>query len=366
MNIELKRTDRIALPMGILDVAVQADQRRAYAACMDGLYAIDFDENQEPDKANHKLLRIGKHDSYASSLALIESQQELVSTGYDGSLQVRSLANLQEDIEPHVNERIHSFWSWDMALSPDQQMIASVTGQYMPGSEDYSPAPWSEPTVKICQARSGKLLQALDMLPSVQCVTFDASSRYVAAANLMGDISVWEAATGKPLATWRTKEFTSWGIIKSHCYIGGIYAIAFAPDSETVLVAGMGDMRDPMAGNGKQMWHRYAWRKPTPELVQQTKRDEAGEGLMETLAWHPSGKYFAMAGRLRGGNWNVGLFDADDGKLIGQAKTGMRITTARFSQDGQRLYLAGMQGQPPPKDNQFPGFGYLERYSIVG
>lgn len=363
LNVQLKRTDRIALPMGILDLAVQADQQRAYAACMDGVYAIDFDPSSEPDKAEHKLLRIGKHESYVSSVALMESHQELVSAAFDGSLQIRSVASIKEDLPPHVSERLHNFWSWDMALSPDQQLIASVTGQYLAGAEDYSPAPSSEPTIKILESRTGKQLLAMEMLPSVQCVTFDSSSRYVAAANLMGDIAVWEAATGKTLANWRTKDFTSWGIIKSHCYIGGIYAISFAPDSETLLVAGMGDMRDPMAGNGKQLWHRYAWRKSSPELVQQIKRDEAGEGLMETLAWHPSGKYFVMAGRLRGGNWNLGVFDADEGKLIGQAKTGMRITTARFSNDGERLYLAGMQGQPQPKEKS-TAFGYLERYTL--
>lgn len=126
----------------------------------------------------------------------------------------------------------------------DQRFAASVTGQYMAGTEDYSPAPSPEPTVKILESRTGRHLQAFDMLPSVQCVAFDKTSRFVAAANLMGDIAVWDVESGKQLAGWRTKEFTSWGIIKSHCYIGGIYAIAFAPDSETLLVAGMGDMRD--------------------------------------------------------------------------------------------------------------------------
>ena len=365
MNVELKRTDRIAFPMGILDLVVQSDQQRAFAACMDGIYAIDFDRDTKAEKPAHKIRRVGRHDSYVSSLGLLENPSELISTAWDGSMHVRDISNLDqgEELQPRVTERIHNFWSWDMALAPDGRSIASVTGQYLAGTEDYSPAPSAEPTIKILEARTGKLLHAMEMLPPVQCVAFDSSSRYVAAANLMGDMAVWDAVTGKQLASWRSKEFTSWGIIKSHCYIGGIYAITFAPDSESILVAGMGDMRDPMAGNGKQLWHRYAWRQETPQLLQSIKKDEAGEGLMETLAWHPSGKYFVMAGRLRGGNWNLGVFDAQDGKLIGQAKTGMRITTARFSPDGQTLFLAGMQGQPQPKENVFPDFGYLETYS---
>ena len=86
---------------------------------------------------------------------------------------------------------------------------------------------------------------------------------------------------------------------------------------------------------------------------------------METLAWHPDGSCFVMGGRLRGGNWNLGVFEAATGQLIGQAKTGMRITTARFGADGNTLILAGMQGQPGPKENRFRDFGYLERYRFV-
>ena len=204
----------------------------------------------------------------------------------------------------------------------------------------------------------------MEMLPSVQCVAFDASSRYVAAGNLMGDLAVWEVTSGKQLAHWRSPSFTSWGIIKSHCYIGGIFAVAFSHDSQSLYAAGMGDMRDPMAGNGRQLWQRFDWRKNPVEKLQESVADQAGEGLMEVLAWHPNGEQFVMAGRLLGGKWNLGIFAGDTGQLIGQAKTGMRITTARFSPDGETLYLAGMQGQPAPKGDRFPEFGYVERYRI--
>ena len=251
-----------------------------------------------------------------------------------------------------------------MACSPDRRRLASVTGQYLTGAEDYSPLESSEPTIKVVDAHSGETQHEFTMLPSVQCVAFDPTGQYLAAGNLMGDLAVWDVTSGECLAEWRTPSFTSWGIIKSHCYIGGIFAVAFAPDSQSLYAAGMGDMRDPMAGNGKQLWQRFAWQKSPVEKLQETVSDQAGEGLMETLAWHPSGEYFAMAGRLRGGNWNTGIFSQDDGQLVGQAKTGMRITTALFSPAGDVLYLAGMQGQPGRKDGKFPNFGYLERYQI--
>ncbi|MFO1064745.1 MAG: hypothetical protein U0892_12850 [Pirellulales bacterium] len=397
MTIELEKIDRHSFPMGVLDVVIKSDEQTLWAACMDGLYELalpPLNESKsettdgkgdgkpaEPKKTKPR--RFGVHGSYVSSVACDEAAGKLYSTAFDGTLHVRdlnavtsSLASPQEnqgdssatsdvDVPPMHAEKIHSFWSWDMQLSPDKKWIASVTGQYLAGSEEYDPAASDEPTVKIIDASTGRTVHALNMLPSVQCVCFDAASKLVAAGNLMGDLAVWDVESGRQMAAWRTKSFTSWGIIKSHCNIGGIFAVAFAPDSETLLAAGMGDMRDPMAGNGKQLWQRFAWRKETPEKVQETKGDQSGEGLMEALAWHPGGKQFVMAGRLRGGNWNAGIFDAESGNLIGQAKTGMRITTARYLQDGSQLLLAGMQGQPGPKDNHFPDFGYIERYRVV-
>ena len=70
----------------------------------------------------------------------------------------------------------------------------------------------------------------------------------------MGEVRVYELDSKKLIAQWTTPDFTSWGIIKSHCYIGGIYDMQFSPDDDHIYVAGMGYMRDPMAGNGKQLW----------------------------------------------------------------------------------------------------------------
>lgn len=396
MTIELIRADRFSFSTGIMDLAVRSNGQQAYTACMDGIYELTFPElppipgerpeagkeekSKEEKLERPKPKRIGRHSSYVSGIAILESDDRILSTAYDGTLQFRRLRDLQSsltdssvpdpsnsvdlEIAPFFNQRIHPFWSWRMALSPDKRFVASVTGQYLAGAEDYSPLPSAEPTVKLFDSESGDLLHAMNMLPTVQCVGFDPTSQFVAAGNLMGDLAVWEVRTGKQLAHWRSSSFTSWGIIKSHCYIGGVFAVAFSPDSQSLYAAGMGDMRDPMAGNGKQLWQRFDWRNSTAPKTQEIAADQAGEGLMETLAWHPSGENFLMAGRLRGGKWNVGIFAAETGQLIGQAKTGMRVCVARFSPDGKVLYLAGMQGQPAPKENRFPEFGFLERYHI--
>jgi WD40 repeat protein len=182
----------------------------------------------------------------------------------------------------------------------------------------------------------------------------------------MGEVRVWNGKTGEQLANWTTPDFTSWGIIKSHCYLGGIFAMQFTADGSELLLAGMGPMRDPMAGNGRQLWQKWAWQEKSPRKVDETHQGESGEGLMEALAVSPDGTQFAMGGRLRGGDWNVALFDTQHGNRIASLKTGYRVTDARFSGDGGKLILVGTQGQPKPKkDGSFPPFGRVQAYTLA-
>ena len=67
---------------------------------------------------------------------------------------------------------------------------------------------------------------------------------------------------------------------------------------------------------------------------------------METIAIHPGGKIFAMAGRLFKGQWNTAIFDLSTGSLLAATDTKMRVSKAVWNEDGTRLYLGGSSGQP--------------------
>ena len=128
----------------------------------------------------------------------------------------------------------------------------------------------------------------------------------------------------------------------------------------------MGEMRDPMAGNGKQTWQRFAWRETPPRKLAEIDEKDQGRGLQETLCFHPSGNYFVMAGRLAQGKWNVAIFDSQTGALAQSMDVKSRVTKAVFSPDGQRLYLGIARGQPKKTENgNFPDFGKIEIYSIT-
>jgi WD40 repeat protein len=125
----------------------------------------------------------------------------------------------------------------------------------------------------------------------------------------------------------------------------------------------MGPMTDPMAGNGKMTWQLWDWRKGV--RIDQIKDGEHGSGLMETIAWHPSGAHFVMAGRQAQGTWNLAMFSAGDGRLVHSLDSKKRVTNVRFTADGESLIVTGATGQDPRKQGVWPPWGRLQLYRIT-
>jgi WD40 repeat protein len=351
--LKTEKVREISLPAAVLGLDGSRDGKTVFAACQDGgVFVVDT----EADK--HESL--GRHESYASGVALLAGGEMVISAGYDGVLQWYDVSARKQVRQV----KAHDFWSWDMDVSGDGSLVASVTGRYDAGGYKYEPAPEREPSVKVFDARTGELKHAFSHVPPVQAVAFTPDGRHVAAGNLMGDVRVWDSTTGKQVAQWNTPDLTSWGIIKSHHYLGGIFAMMFNAAGDELYICGMGPMRDPMAGNGVQRWQRFSWHEG--KRLDETHEGESGQGLMEALAFHPSHKLFAMAGRLVQGKWNLAFFDASSGKNIHALDAKHRITDARFTSDGSRLLLAKAKGQEKrKKDNAWPDYGLIEIYNVT-
>lgn len=343
----------LKLPSPVLGFDAAPDGKTFYAACLDGSVS-------EVDADSGALRLLGKHDSYASSVHLVGGTSMLISGGYDGTLRWHDPARGRTI----RTVKAHQFWSWQTALSRDGKRVASVTGQYRCGGYKYEPAPEQEPSVKIFDTGTGEPLHSFSHVPPVQSVAFSPDNRHVAAGNLMGEVRVWDLATGAEVSAWTTPSFTGWGIIKGHYYTGGIHAMLFSPDGEYLLVAGMGSTTDPAAGNGKQLWQRFAWREHPPRKIAETREDDNGRGLMEALAFQPGAKHFVMAGRLFNGKWNTAFFEAANGALLHSLDTKMRVTRAAFRPDGAQLFLAGATDQGKRKDGKLPESGRIKVYQI--
>ncbi len=350
-NPKLTKQKEFKFPTPVLAMECASDGRTLYAACLDGtVQALDVESGT--------VVPLGRHSSYASGVVLMPGGKVLVSGGYDGML-------LWHDLEERrvIREvKAHEFWSWDLASSPDGAWVASVTGRYEAGGYRYEPAPESEPSVRIFDARTGMLHRSFPHVPPTQAVAFSPDSRYVAAGNLMGEIRVWDVASGESVSQWKNEDLTSWGVIKSHHFLGGVFAMTFSPDGAELYACGMGPMVDPMAGNGVQRWQRFDWR--AGKRLDQTHEGESGQGLMEALAFHPSGTLFVMGGRLFQGTWNLAFFDTATGKSVASVDAKHRITGLRFSADGSRLFLGKARGQERTKDGKWPDAGLVEVHGL--
>ncbi len=352
-GVKLTVAKEIKLPTAVYAGSAPPDSKRLFAACFDGgVYEVQI------ELGTHK--QLGKHDSYASGVQYLPKSDQIISAGYDGMLRWFSPA----DGKVIRTVEAHKFWSWKMRVSPDEQWVGTVTGQYQAGGYKYEPAAEVEPSVKVFEAKTGKLRWAFSHLPPALSVAFSPDSRFLAAANLMGEVRVWDLETGKQSAVWSTPDFTSWGIIKSHHYIGGIFDLTFSPNGNELLVCGMGQMPDPMAGNGKQTWQRVAWKETPPRKVGEIKEADAGRGLMEVVRFHPEDKIFLMAGRLAQGKWNVAVFDSASGGLLHALDTKIRVTDAAWLNAGKQLVLVGATSQEKKKDGRCPDFGHIKIYDV--
>jgi WD40 repeat protein len=341
------------LTSGVLGLALDSAGRRAFATCADGsLMEVDLASGKAEPFAD-------KHQSYATGCVLLPDERTVITAGYDGILRWHNVATRTSWRQVIA----HQFWSWQLALTPDGKHVASVTGQYVPGSWKYDPAPETEPSVKVFETATGNLVAGYTHTPPVQSCAFSPDGRHLAAANILGEVRVWELGAGaEPVSRWTSPDFTSWGTTKTHHFCGGIFGLAFAPDGETLLGCGMGPMGDPMAGNGKMTWQRWLWAKG--EKRDQIKDGQRGNGLMESLAWHPSGAHFVMAGRQAQGTWNAALFAAGDGSLVTSVDTKKRITQARFTADGSQLILAGATAQGARKANGWEPWGRIQVHRV--
>jgi hypothetical protein len=124
----------------------------------------------------------------------------------------------------------------------------------------------------------------------------------------------------------------------------------------------MGPMGDPMAGNGKMTWQRWDWR--AGKKMDQIKDGQHGSGLMETLAFHPDGQHFFMAGRQAQGTWNAALFSAADGSLVSSMDTKSRMTRARFAADGKSLIATVITGPGKVKPGKWEAMGRVQVYAV--
>ncbi len=267
---------------------------------------------------------LGEHQSYVSGLAL--AGKTAVSGGYDGRLMWWDI----DARKPIRTVEAHTKWVRKVVVSPDGKTVASV-------ADDMVCRLWDAVSGKPLRELRGHAERTPNHFPSMLFVcTFSPDGRYLATADKVGHIVVWETATGKQVAALEAPGMYTWDPVQRKHSIGGIRSLAFSPDGKHLAAGGIGKIGNIDHLDGKARIEVFDWHKGerTHEYA-----DDKFKGLVEHLAFHPKGDWL-----LGGGGANDGFFiffDLKAKKAVRQEKAAMHVHDFALGDNADTLFVAG-------------------------
>lgn len=217
----LSQSPRQQLPM--LGVGVSPDGRRALAAYPGMLLKVDLEKFQpprgQPPIDTTKLLGVTSREAIFT--VALSGEQKGLAGGLDGKLFV---IDMNDKVKPKpltgLKEAIRC-----AVFVPKSTLAATGSGGVLQVGKLQ---PGKENAVCLWDATTAALKWKADELPApVVCVAFDRGGLLLASGGADGEVRVWDAADGKPVATF-----------KGHA--GPVLALAFGPDGKT-LYSGSAD-----------------------------------------------------------------------------------------------------------------------------
>jgi WD40 repeat protein len=315
---KLKLARTVSRPDIVLALARVPGGGRCFLGGSDGkVYSADLDQPKPDFQA------LGAHGSYVTGVAL--AGPAVVSGSYDGRL-------IWWDAEKHSQLRTveaHAKWIRGVASSPDGRLVASV-------ADDMVGRLWDGATGKLLHELRGHSERTPHHFPSMlHAVAVAPDGRHVATADKVGHIGVWEADTGSQVAALEAPEMYTWDPTARRHSIGGVRALAFAPDGALLAAGGIGRIGNIDHLEGKPRVEVFDWRKGTRTHLLQGD----GKGVVEHLAFHPNGAWLLAAG---GANDGLLMFlDLPRSKVLRQEKASAHVHAAALSDSGDTVYAAG-------------------------
>jgi WD40 repeat protein len=299
-------------------VRVPTSNRLLFGSSDFKVYDLDLSASKPEAKA------LGGHQSYVTGLAL--AGKAAVSGSYDGKL-------IWWDIDSRKQIRsveAHTKWIRKVAVSPDGKTIASV-------GDDMVCRLWSAPDGKMLHELRGHQIETPNHFPSMLFVcTFSPDGRFVATADKVGHIVVWETDSGKQAKTLEAPGFYTWDPVQRKHSIGGVRSLTFSPDGKSLACGGIGKIGNVDHLDGKARIEIFDWQKgdKTHEYA-----DNKLKGLIEKLQFHPKSDWL-----LGGGGANDGFFlffDLKAKKAARQEKAAMHIHDFLLDDKAETIFVAG-------------------------
>ncbi|HTU20469.1 MAG TPA: hypothetical protein VMG10_20565 [Gemmataceae bacterium] len=315
----MKATKDISIPGIAFALArVPGSERLLFGSSDFKVYDLDLSASKPQPKP------LGEHQSYVTGLAL--AGKTAVSGSYDGRL-------IWWDIEARKQTRAveaHTKWIRKVAVSPDGKTFASV-------ADDMACRLWSAADGKLLHELRGHERQTPHHYPSMLFVcTFSPDGRFLATADKVGHIGVWETADGKQVKTLEAPGMYTWDPVQRKHSIGGIRSLAFSADGKYLASGGISKIGNVDHLDGKARIEIFDWQKgeKTHEYA-----DDKFKGLVEHLAFHPKGDWL-----LGGGGANDGFFlffDLKTKKAVRHEKAAMHVHAFALDDKIETIFAAG-------------------------
>ncbi|MDA1166278.1 MAG: hypothetical protein O3B13_24545 [Planctomycetota bacterium] len=264
------------------------------------------------------------HQSYVTGI--VSNQKTVVSGSYDGNL----IWWDAQSKKPTRSIKAHDRWIRKISASPDGSVVASI-------ADDMVGKLWDAESGQLIHTLQDHQLETPNHYPSMlYAVAFSPDGKWLATADKVGHIVIWEVASGKKAAQLEAPGMYTWDPRARRHSIGGVRSVAFSHDSQRLAAGGIGHIGNIDHLGGPSRVEVFDWQKG--ERIHEIE-DTKLQGLVERLEFDPQGNWLVAAGGDNGGF--VTFYRAETGKLIHQDKAPMHVHEFVMNDDSTGLFAVG-------------------------
>ena len=284
------------------------------------VYDVDFAQEKPEPRA------LGGHESYVTGVAVASGGKRAVSGGYDGKL-------IWWDLESGSKLRTvdaHARYIRRVLATPDGSTIASV-------ADDMVCRLWDAETGALRHELKGHQAMTPHHYPSMlHACAISPDGKFVATGDKVGHIVVWDLATGESVVTMEAPVLYTWDPTQRRHSIGGIRALAFSPDGNSLAAGGIGQIGNIDHLEGPPRVEVFDWRKgqKTHEFP-----GEGSKGMVERLIFHPDGERLVALGGANDGFLSV--LDLKAKSVLVQQKAPAHLYDATTGETPETLFVVG-------------------------